>query len=132
MVQSIADPSTYFHCEDDKLIGINGTYVDDLLRCGTLELEELCNMKYKKLVTTGTEDITLTFARSNNRRRTEDAFSFDQLFYNQKLETMQGSASWSELHSMCMKLAWLANSRPDLVVDISQLAKVAEHQFNGD
>ena len=116
----------YLHFEDDKLVNINGTYVDDLLRCGTPEFEELSKLTYEKFKTTGTEDLTLTFAGLNIRLRPDDTFSIYQLCYHQKLETLQASASLSEFHSMRMKLAWQANSRPDLIVDISQLAQVVE------
>ena len=36
----IADPSLYFHFENDRLIGINGTYEDNIPRCSTTEFKQ--------------------------------------------------------------------------------------------
>ena len=93
MTQSVADPSLYLQFKDDKLIGINGTYVDDLLRCGTPELEDLCKLTYERFETIGTEDLPLTFAGFNIQPRPDDAFSIDQLFYHEKLEIPEAMAS---------------------------------------
>ena len=116
----------YFLFKENMLIGINGTYVDDLQRCGTPEFEEMCKLTHERFETTGTEDLPLTLTGFNIRPRPDDAFSIDQLFYHQKLETLEALPSWSSFRSMRTKLAWIAHSRPDLLVDISQLAQVAE------
>ena len=132
MIQSIADPPMYFLFEENKLIRINGIYVDDLLRCGTLELEEQCKLTSERFETTVTKEFPFTFAEFNISPRPDDTYSIDQLFYHQKLESLEASASWSYFCSMRMKLTWLAHSRPDLLVDISQIWQVTEQNFTDD
>ena len=68
MIQSVVDPSMYFHFKENMLIGINGTYVDDLLRWVIPEFEELCKLAYEGFKTTGTEELPLTFAGLNIRQ----------------------------------------------------------------
>ena len=54
----------------------------------------------------------------------------DQHAYLQNLEKLGADATFSEFRSMRMKLAWLSNTRPDCLLEISQLAQVAEEIFN--
>eukprot|EP00171_Calliarthron_tuberculosum_P004009 IDg4009t1 len=54
----------------------------------------------------------------------------DQHFYLKKLEVLPLGASFTAFRSMRMKLAWLANTRPDCLFDISQLAQVTEDRFH--
>ena len=130
MEPSNADPSLYFKFDGNILIGMNGTYVDDLLRCGLPEFESMVQKTYERFETTGTEELPFTFAGINIRLQPDDSFALDQLFYHQKLETLQTTATFSEFRSMRMKLAWLAHTRPDLCVDISQLAQITESVYN--
>ena len=46
--------------------------------------------------------------------------------YLHKLEEMPLDASFSHFRSMRMNLAWLSNTRPDALVEISQQAQVTE------
>jgi len=48
------------------------------------------------------------------------------------LEALDKNASYSAFRSMRMKLAWLANTRPDCLFEISQLSQVTEDRFKTD
>ena len=104
MELSESDPSLYFHFDSDKLVGINGTYVDDLLRCSTKKFEEKAKIIYDKFETSSTEELPLTFAGINIQQKPDDSFALDQLFYHRKLEHMPTAAEFSEFRSMRMKL----------------------------
>ena len=75
--------------QGNRLDGINSTYVSDLLRCGAPEFEELCLLTYEKLEVIETEELPFTRARINQRPEPDDAFAIDQLFYHQRLETLE-------------------------------------------
>lgn len=49
---------------------------------------------------------------------------------NGKVGRLPPTASFSHFRSMRMRLAWLANSRPDCLFKISQLPQVTEEHFN--
>eukprot|EP00171_Calliarthron_tuberculosum_P021336 IDg21336t1 len=53
-----------------------------------------------------------------------------QNFYVQKLENLPLTASLTQFRSMRMRLAWLANTHPECLFEILQLAQVAEDRFN--
>ena len=65
MESSMADPSLYLHFDNGNLTGINGTYVDDLLRCGTSDFEQKSKLTYDKFETSGSEEPPITFAGLN-------------------------------------------------------------------
>ena len=48
----------------------------------------------------------------------EDAFHINQDFYMNRIEQIPMDADLSKFASMQMRLAWLANSIPDLVLEI--------------
>ena len=53
----------------------------------------------------------------------------EQHEYLRKLEELPLDASFSHFKSMRMKLAWLSNSRPDCLFEISQLAQVTDEIY---
>ncbi len=59
----------------------------------------------------------------------DGGFTVDQNHYLRHLEELPTCASLSDFRSMRMKLAWISNSRPDFLFEISQLAQVTESMF---
>ena len=57
-------------------------------------------------------------------------YAIDQLFYLKKLEELDPSSSFNDFRSMRMRLAWLANTRPDLQFEISQIAQITGQRFS--
>ena len=49
-----------------------------------------------------------------------------------RIEQLDYSSPFSDFRSLRMRLAWLANTRPDLKFDISQLAQVTAKRFEED
>ena len=132
LVPSKADPSLYFSFTNGVLSGINGSYVDDLLRAGTPDFRESCSQTHRRFETSGDESPPFTFAGFNIAPLPNGTMVIDQLFYMKKLEEIDLSSSYSDFRSMRMKLAWLSNTRPDLQFEISQLAQVTSSQFDAD
>ena len=125
-----ADPSLYLAHDNDTLIGLNGSYVDDLLRAGTPTFRKTCSETLKRFETSGDEHPPFTFAGFNIAKRTDVPYAIDQLFYLKKLEELDQSSSFNDFRSMRMRLAWLANTRPDLQFEISQLAQITGQRFS--
>ncbi len=72
------------------------------------------------------------FSCVHSRRDREGRLEQNQHFYLEKLEKLPLDASFTDFRSMRMRLAWLANTRPDCVYEISQLAQVTEERFLTD
>ena len=82
-----ADPSLYFSFRDDKLVGIHGSYVDDLLRSGDSEFKEFCEATHRRFETSGDEDLPVTFAGFNITNH-NNQLSMEQTFYIKQLEEL--------------------------------------------
>ena len=54
----------------------------------------------------------------------ENMHHIDQDFYMSKIEHIPFDAEFSKFTSMRMKLAWLANTLPDVVFEISQTVQM--------
>ena len=85
MKRTIIHHSLYCQFEGQDLIGINGSYVDDLLRAGTKQLQNMANATLEGFETTGNEQPPFTFAVMYITNH-EDAFHIDQGFYMSKIE----------------------------------------------
>ena len=106
--------------------------MDDLLRAGDEEFKELCKRMHENFGTSGDKEPPLTFAGSKITKHHNGTFSIDQTFYLRQLEELDAAAKFTEFRSMRMKVAWLANTRPDLQFEISQMTQVAMDRFSED
>ena len=132
LIPTKTDPSLYFAHANGEIIGLSGSYVDDLLRAGTPEFRTSSSRTHVRFETTGDEDPPFTFAGFNIAKRSDVPYAIDQLFYMKKLEELELSSSFDQYRSMRMRLAWLANTRPDLQFEISQIAQVTAQRFKDD
>ena len=123
------DPSLYFSFRLGELVGINGTYVDDLLRAGDNGFHKKCAQTHERFETSGDESLTLIFAGSALTREPDGSITISQSPYRKQLEFLDKSSTFSDFRSMRMKLAWLSNTRPDLLFEISQLAQITSYRF---
>ena len=53
-------------------------------------------------------------------------YLIDQDFYMSKIEQILSDAEFSKFASMRIKLAWLPNTKPDIVFEISQIAQISQ------
>ena len=108
------------------LIGLSGGYVDDLLRTGSPEFCQLAKKTNESFQMGEDEHVPCTFSGFSLARGKNGSLEQNQHFYLQKLERLHLEVSFSEFWSMHMRLAWLANTRTDCQLEISQLAQVTE------
>ena len=91
-----ADPSLYFSFRGNKLVGINGSYVDDLLRSGDSEFKNWCKRTHEKFETSGDEPLPVTFAGFQISRNEHNLLSMDQTFYIRRLEELDPSLPFTD------------------------------------
>ena len=123
---------SFRHDDSDNLIGVHASYVDDLLRAGTRSFREACQVTSATFETSPDEELPFTFAGIQIKKTNHGMLSIDQSFYLKKLEELPKDAAFPSFRSMRMRLAWMANSRPDICYAISQIAQITESIFNGD
>ena len=105
MTPIIIDPSLYCQFEDDQIVGINGSYVDDLLQAGTNEQQTHADATFERFETTGNQQAPFTFA-GMHITESDNIYHIDLDFYMSKIEQIPSDAEFSTFASMRMKLAW--------------------------
>ena len=100
-----------------------------MLRAGKREFKKLSQITHKRFKTNGDEDLPLTFSGLHISRNNDGTLSVDQEYYNKKLEELDSPEDYSKFRSMRMRLAWMANTRPDMLLEISQIAQITLERF---
>ena len=121
----------YFSFRQGVLNGINGSYVDDVLRARTQEFRDLCKVTHRRFKTSDDDEL-LTFSGFNISKIGEEGLAIDQTFYLKNLEQLQLDATYEDFRSMRMKVARMTNTKPDMQFEISQLAQVTQERFDKD
>ena len=119
MTPTVVDPSLYYLFRSGELIGINGSYIDDLLRGGNNESESIIHVTLGRFETSGNEDTPPTFAGININSTPEDSYAIYPLSYIDRPTQLRMDSTFKEFSSMRMRLAWLCNTRPDPLYEIS-------------
>ena len=128
-----SDAATFTKLDDSgELIGLSGLYVDDLLRTGTPEFRKLCRMTNDKFDMAEDENVPFEFVGATFEREEDGTLIINQHRYLKRLEELQPDADFSQFRSMRMRLAWLANTRPDCLHEIAQLAQVSSEVFEAE
>ena len=94
MIPTIIDSSLYCQFEDNQLEGINGSYVDDLLRAGTDEWQTHSDATLERFKTTGNQQAPFTFAGMHTTE-SDNTHHIDQESYKNKIEQIRSDARFS-------------------------------------
>ena len=131
MTSTITDPSLYRQFEDEQLMGINGSFVNELLRAGTDEWQTHSDATPGRFETTGNEQEPLKFA-GIHIIESDNMHHIDRDFYMSKIEQITFNGEFSKFASMRMELRWLVNTRPDIVLEVSEISQVIRAIYEKD
>ena len=125
-----SDPVLYTLIVNGRLRGLSGGYVDDVIRAGDAHFQKVALKTREKFEMAEDKKLPCTFTGFSLSPDENGGFIQDQHQYLRKLELLPLDATFSEFRSMRMCLGWLSNTRPDCLLEISQLAQVTEEAFN--
>ena len=86
MSQKKPESALYFKHHEDHLIGINGSYVDDLLRAGDGIFNDQATITYDHFETSGDESLKFQLAGFKITRTHDQTYAIDQAEFLKKLE----------------------------------------------
>ena len=132
MVPLRSNPALYTMMSDHLLLGLSGAYVDDLLRASPPSFRAISEKTRERFQLGEDEELPVTLSGFTPSRDSDGPLEQNQRFYMKNLEALSPSSGFKEFRSMWMKLAWLANTRPDCQFEISQLAQVTGDRFDED
>jgi transposase InsO family protein len=109
------------------LVGCSASYVDDLLQCGTPEFKKQMQHTIKtSFDVKAPQPLPLTFAGLV----IESDRSIHQTPHIRRLQKLGHDASYEEFRSARAKIAWVGNTRPDVLCAISRAAQVTASEFS--
>ena len=89
------------------------------------------NATLERLETTANQKAPVTFV-GMHIYESDSMHHIDLDFYKRKIEQILSDAESRKFACMRMRLAWLANNRPNIELEISQIAQVARAMFEKD
>jgi Reverse transcriptase (RNA-dependent DNA polymerase) len=129
MKQTTGDFSLFFKRIKGKVIGMSGSYVDDVIRAVTADFlrnttEKTASRFDMKKPDRGSFELVglETTAVSGVR-------NLSQRTYISRLKLLPHNATFTDHRSMRARLAWITHTRPDISCAISQAAQVTESDF---
>ena len=125
-----SDPALYMLMSEGRLRGLAGGYVDDLIRAGDDHFKKVASRTNKRFEMAEDKSLPCTFAGFSLSRDKKCGFIQSQHQYLRRLQQLPMEATFAQFRSMRMSLGWLANTRPDCLLEISQLAQVTEELFS--
>lgn len=125
-----SEPAFYFRCMGERLIGLSGLYVDDILRAGTKEYEQLSASTSQKFDTTPSVFDEDTFA-GLHFKEVDNGIAVDMQEYITKLRFKEGQ-DYTSFASNRAKLAWLVYARPDICAVIAKVAQITNRMYQKD
>lgn len=132
MVPLASNQGLFFVMADEKLSGMSGIYVDNLLRIGDKSFHQKCKATPEKLNTKVKTQLPIEITDISTERSSNGMLTVGQNRYLRKLKDLPSNSKFSELRSMRVKLERLANTHPDVLSEIASLAQVTLEHFNSD
>ena len=94
MTPTVIDACLYFQFRSGELIGINGSYVDDLLHSGNGDFKSISDSTLSRLEISGNEEIPFSFAGILITRSSNQSYAIDQSSLTQNLTQLRTDATF--------------------------------------
>lgn len=129
MEQATGDFSLFFKRVLDKLTGLSGTYVDDILRAGTKGFENTSTTATCCFDSKSAEAVPFTFT-GLQISGSKEKLKLSQARYIENLSLLSKDADFEFFRSMRAKLAWVVNSRPDIACAVAFSSQITPSTFD--
>ena len=141
MQPCVGDSAMFYRSENDELIGMTATYVDDALQAGTPGFLDLVTATEKKFECKPREYDKTSFV-GKEIEKTDYGFSISQRRYIASLKFLESRKEDRDnppsrmevkaFKSLRAKLLWVQNSRPDVSCAVAKLTQVTDDDLEKD
>lgn len=112
--------------------GIIGTYVDDLICCGTDEFRKRENRLRDLIKLKITKEPPLLFAGIYVQQGKDSHVTLDQREYIMGLKRLEKKSKFEDFRSYRHKFVWIASTRPDITATRNIFSQVTTDNFTMD
>jgi hypothetical protein len=130
MEKATGDFSLFFCRAMGKLVGLSGTYVDDILRAGDTPFRSESDKHTASSFDAKPPEILPLKFTGLEISRNPAGHSIGQPGYIARLRKLAFNATYDEFRSARARLAWVVHSRPDIACPVSLLAQVTPESFS--
>lgn len=106
------NPALYHYLDSSELKELSGSYIDNILRCGSDELRTRSKIVSTRIEMAEEFKVPSEFTEFVIDTGKDGDFVTGQNAYLRKLEYLPPKTSFKHFRSLRMKLEWLAMSRP--------------------
>ena len=132
MRQAEGDFSLFYKRLAKRLIGVSGSYFDDIIPVGADEFRrDSSAVTNRAFDTKPSEDTPFVFT-GLEATKNELSHSLGQKGYISRLKLLRPDSTFDEYRSMRTKLAWVVHSRPDIACAVSMAAQATEKTFGNE
>jgi hypothetical protein len=116
-----------------NLVGISGTYVDDIIRAGNKNFrEESTKCTHQTFDAKHESGTPLNFTGLLHIEGPKHCRKISQMRYIYSLNVLQTSADFEAFRSLRAKLTWVSNSRPDIASAVALASQISPSTFTPD
>jgi hypothetical protein len=127
MTPSVNDNSFFFKRGNAGLTGLALVHVDDSLRAGDSEFIEEARVTAKTFDSKRNAEMVLGFCGITLML---SPLQLSQAAYISKLNKLADNADFAAFRSTRAKLAWCLNTRPDISIDVANMASITSTTFS--
>ena len=134
MEQASGDFSLFFKRIANRLLGLSGTYVDNILRTGDRMFEKKSSEINGQTFDAKPSEIPpMHFVGMKISEQPENGSicrRIDQMKYIDRLKLLLKDTDFAGFRSMRAKLAWVVHSRPDIACAVAFASQITESTYN--
>ncbi|MEM7190212.1 MAG: reverse transcriptase domain-containing protein, partial [Pseudomonadota bacterium] len=123
----MGDPSA-FYSNNASLAQLLGVFVDDVLIIGSDDAEKAANSIGVRFSAKAPERLLFTFA-GNQLEQSDSGIVAHQRTYLIQIHPLSSGVSFESFRRMRHKLAWLSNTRPDILAGVNILSQTTDASF---
>ena len=129
MKSTIEDYSFFFKKARGKLIGLMGTYVDDIISAGSDQFRKDTEVTASKFECKEREYDSFRFAGVYIQKLSEGHL-IHQKSYIERLEFLDKNSSYANFRSARARLTWIQHTRPEIAAPVNFLSQITEEKYN--
>lgn len=129
MKNTVSDYSFFFKTIRGKLLGLAGTFVDDIICAGSNEFEKDTMSTAKRFECKPKEYDTFRFA-GVYIEKLSDGHLIHQKDYINRLQNISDDSTFPQFRSARARLAWIQYTRPEISARVNFLSQTTESTFN--
>lgn len=129
MSEALSDYSLFFKRSRDELIGLSGTYVDDIISAGTKQFEKNAEKTSQRFDCKKKVYGSFRFA-GIYVKKLMNGHKIHQESYINRFEELRNDCSYATFRSARARLTWIQHTRPEIAAVMNIISQYTDKNFD--